>query len=234
MTIMSKDKLQNREDLQNKSFAELKAELSSTELKQLLAEVEDEDKQEQERRKREYEQKRDQFIQEKVDYAKWLSDALAKFKQNIIKEAHQLHDEMLELFDAGKQEDMKQFSLISKDGQHKLTVEREAKVNLDESAEAGIQKIRNFMESTVKKRDRLLYSMLEELLIKNKKGEWDEKLISKLGKYEDQINNAEFSEGLDILRKSYREVDSSYYVRFYVKNTELNSWDNIPMQWSSL
>jgi Glu-tRNA(Gln) amidotransferase subunit E-like FAD-binding protein len=221
----------------NKTIEQLKQELSPAELKQLLKEAEEQEKQELQERKKQYQQKRDQFVQEKVDHAKWLSSTLAHFKRNIIQNGQQLHEEMLELFNA-KRADVeqigKQFSLITEDGKYKLTIEREAKVNLDESAEAGIQKIRNYMETHVKKRDKMIYGMLEELLMKNKKGEWDEKLVAKLSKYEEQINNQEFSEGLDILRKAYREVDSSYYVRFYEKNAETGAWDNIPLQWSSL
>ena len=228
-----------KEKTQGMSIEELKKQYSSQELKQLLQQVEEEEKEEMERKKRQYKRKRDQFVQEKVEYAKELSRTLAEFKEKIISSGHELHDEMLELFNVkkAKEEDGKvgkQFSLITEDGRFKLTIEREEKTNLDESAEAGIEKIRNYMQTHVKQRDKMLYGMLEELLMKNKKGEWDERLVAKLSKYEDQINNEEFSQGLDILRKAYRTVDSSYYVRFYEKNFNTGKWEHIQVQFSSL
>jgi len=233
MTQETKEK----QDANKLSIEELKQQYSAAEIKQLLKEAEEEEQKEQERKKREYEQKRDQFVKEKVQYAKELSNVLSEFKQQLIENGHQLHDEMMQLFNVKKKDEgrvQNQFSLITQDGKFKLTIEKEEKVNLDESAEAGIEKIRNYMHTHVKKRDHLLYSMLEQLLMKNKKGEWDEKLVAKLSKYEDQIRNEEFSEGLDILRKAYRTVDSSYYVRFYEKNFQTGKLEHIQLQFSSL
>jgi hypothetical protein len=79
-----------------------------------------------------------------------------------------------------------------------------------------------------------MYKIIDDILMKNNKGDYDERLVAKLRSHEDDINDPEFSKALDDLAKAYYTFDTATYVRGYVKNLDTNKWEQIPMQFSSL
>lgn len=207
--------------------------MNSAELKALLAEKEKEERAAMQRKQSAYTNRKDDFIHLMIATATQQHEQLAAFKKEVVARGNELHDLMFEVF--GKEsKDLNKFSLISTDGKHKVEIDRAAKQNLDETAEVHITTIKQVFKDKFEIKNKTWFNILETILMKNAKGDYDERLVAKLRKYEDDINDPRFSEALDGLAKAYYVSDTATYARFYKKDEETNKWVSINVQFSSL
>lgn len=208
-------------------------EYSLEELKAQLKKKENAQKAEQAKKERLYQNERDSYVTDAVAAMKELSEKMSEFKHLAIQKGNELHRQMFDIFNK-QEKDLKQFSLISKDGLSKIIIERQERQELDETAIVAIEAIKDVFKRKFSGRNQTMYKILDGILMKNRKGDYDERLVAKLRKYEQDIDDVEFSEALDRLSASYNVIGSATYLRAYTFNVELNRWDDIPMQFSSL
>lgn len=207
--------------------------MTAAELKALLAEKEKEERAEQERKQAAYNRHKDEFIKLMIVQAVAANEQLSTFKKEVVTRGNELHDLMFEVF-AKEPKELNKFSLINTDGTFKVEIDRAAKQNLDETAEVHIATIKQVFKDKFEIRNKTWFNILETILMKNGKGDYDERLVAKLRKYEEDINDPRFSEALDGLAKAYYVSDTATYARFYRKNEETNKWESINVQFSSL
>ena len=207
--------------------------MTATELKALLAQKEKEERAEMSRKQKAYTARKDEFIGLMIATASQQHEQLREFKKEVVTRGNELHDLMFEVF--GKDpKDLNTFSLISSDGIHRVEIDRAAKQNIDETAEVHIATIKQVFKDKFEIKNKTWFNILETILMKNGKGDYDERLVAKLRKYEDDINDPRFSEALDGLAKAYYVSDTATYARFYKKDAETNKWEGINVQFSSL
>lgn len=207
--------------------------LSTSELEKLLADKRKEEQKLQDAKKREYEHRRDSFIHLCISQASALHDELRKFKRTCVETGNELHDLMYEVYQKEPKE-LKTFSLISSDGKYKVEIDRAERQNLDETAEVHIDAIKEVLREKFASRNKTMYNIINDILIKNNAGDYDERLVAKLRKHETDINDKRFSDALDGLAKSYYVSGTSTYARFYSKSEDTNAWQHINIQFSSL
>lgn len=180
-----------------------------------------------------YENRKNAFVKRMVDLFHDYNKELTDLKKEVLTEGNALHDEMYKVY--GKEpKELKQFTLFNEAKTLKLVIERQNKLQFDETAEVAINTIKDVLRSKFEGRNKSMYKIIDGILMKNNKGDYDERLVSKLRKYEEDVNDNEFSSALDLLAKSYNVVGSATYARAYTLNHETNKWLDITIQFSAL
>tara|TARA_Y100000782_G_scaffold111876_1_gene140916 strand:- start:9606 stop:10253 length:648 start_codon:yes stop_codon:yes gene_type:complete len=206
--------------------------LSSSELERLLDEKRKKENQEQTRKKRKYTEDRDRFVLEMAERFSLLSRELKQLKNEAITRSGEFRDRAYDLQHRTPKK-QRQFSLITEDGNCKLVVENQDHSAFNEHAQVAIERIKEILYNKFASRNKAMYNIINNILMKNNRGDYDPKLVAKLRKHEEDINNPEFSQALNELSKSYYSTGTATYLRVYVKD-ENNRWQDIPMQFSSL
>lgn len=207
------------------STADLQAELNARK----SAEKAEADKQ-----LRQYEADRELFIQEMVLHFEELSSRLKALKKRAVETASDLQERSYTVLGRKrKDKEVDQFTLLSKDGKLKLVMDRQYRGEYDETGLVAIGTIREVMREKFEGRNKTLYIIVDSILMKNRKGDYDERLVSKLSKHEQDVNDPRFSEALAQLRRAYRTTTSQTYIRVYRQN-EAGRWEDISVAFSAM
>lgn len=210
--------------------------MSAAELKAALKKKQADEKAAKTNAKKSYDQMRDSFLE--TTFAKMfeLSQAQHEFKNEAVKLGLEVHDKMYEAYGREKREGIDHYSLVSSDGLRRVSIERKHICEYDETVEVGIALVREVLRDKFAERSKKAYRMLESVLMKNKKGDYDEAMVAKLRKHAEEVDNdPRFTEALDIISKAYRPTGSTQlYLRAHRKETADGRWIDIPMNWSSM
>lgn len=207
-------------------------EMTAKELEALLAEKKKAERQAKEKRQREYIKSRDIFIASIVAEMMDLSMQMTVLKKRALTVGNEMHDLLYEVFEREPKE-LKTFTIVNEANNKKLEIQSADRQMLDESADVAIAEIKDILREKFAARNKTVYNMLDAVMMKNNKGDYDERLVAKLRKWESEINDERFSDALDLLSKAYYITGTSMYVRGYVKN-ERNQWQLVNMQFSSI
>lgn len=208
-------------------------EMSPEELEAILKEKKKAQRAAQSKRERDYERKKDNFVLSTVQQFQSIQEMLRNTKHEVVSRGNALFDELHEIYERDKK-DIKQFSLVSADGLHKVVIERAERQGFNEKAEIAIDKIKDILRNKFAARNQVMYRVIDGILMKNKKGDYDERLVSKLRKFEPEIDDPKFSEALDLLSQSFVLTGTALYVRAYHKRDLDGKWEDITVQFSSL
>lgn len=207
--------------------------LSAKELAALAREKRKKEEAEMAERRRQYDSTRDTFIDTVFGKVEELSAQLSEFKRESIALGLELHDKMYEAYGRAKREGLDHYSLVSADGMKRIVIERQHRCEYDERAEVAIGAIKEVLRDKFSGRNKEMYEIIDGLLMKNHKGDYDERMVAKLRKYEASVTDPRFTEALALLAQSYRPVDSQLYLRAYRKD-EAGKWVDLPMNWSGM
>lgn len=206
--------------------------LSSAQLEELLEQKRKEERAQENAKKKKYLKDRDLFIKRCITQAVDLSHQMREFKKEAIATSGELRDRAFDLQNQEPKE-VKSFSIVTECGQFKVQVENQERQSFDEHAEVAIATIKEVLKEKFENRNKAMYNIIDDILMKNNKGDYDERLVAKLRKHEDDLQDTRFSKALDALSQSYYTTGSATYVRFYRK-VKQNRWEDITMQFSAL
>lgn len=182
----------------------------------------------------EYDRKRDQYLATVFARMEALSHQLAEFKREAIASGLILHDEMYDAYRRKRPDKpVDSYTLTSEDGTRRIIIERSERCEYDETAEVAISQIREVLRDKFAARNLGMYEMLETLLMRNAKGDYDERLVAKLRKHEDRVNDPRFSDAIKMLDAAYRPVGSQTYIRAYTRDKN-GPWREVTMNWSRM
>jgi len=103
----------------------------------------------------------------------------------------------------------------------------------DDTIDAGVSKVNQYIDSLATNRETAqLVRMIQGLLKKDMKGNLKANRILELQKMADEIGNPLFSEGVDIIRASYKPVRTAYFVEGRFKD-ETGKYRNFPLSITS-
>ena len=143
------------------------------------------------------------------------------------------HKEMLDEYGGIRSNSKGGFSLISKDGDYKVTRIRCTTPQWDERSEKGTQLIEDFLKDTVKKRDLDVFELLYSFLKKNEKGDLEYSKVMNLISNKHRFKDPRWVEGLNLLEESYSIQLRAFGYTFSTKN-EAGKWDTINVNFSSI
>jgi len=208
-------------------------EMSTEELKKLLAKREKEQKKAHRKKISNYEKKRNDFVVKTASKFLEIQEILKDFKIESMQVGNTLHREMYEVF--GKEEkETKQFQLVSEDGNFKLMIQSQEKFSFDETAEVHINTIKQVLEDKFARQNKTMYMILTSLLVRNRAGDWNSNKVLELSNFIDDVKDPRFAEAIKGLRHSAHHSGTAKYFNAYEKNEETKAWESISIQFSTL
>lgn len=210
-------------DLSTLTADQLKAELKRREL---------EESQKANEKKRSYEKDNEDFIFHTVSKAKQLHSEMTEFKNSTIKGANELYIRMFQIEDKEPKE-VKTFSRINKAGNMKVVVDMQERFAFTDEAEVHLNTIQQIFKDKFEERNKGFYKLFESIMMRNKQGEFDPKLLAKARSEVRLLGNEELILEFDKLDECQRVIGSSLYCRFYQKDDK-NKWQDVSLNFSSL
>jgi len=122
-----------------------------------------------------------------------------------------------------------------KNEKYKIKFSSQVNKCFDERAELAEKKLKEFLASFVKKKDRSAYDLIITLLERNSKtGDFDFDLINRLYKMRDRFNNPLWVEALDMFMESYSPYGTAQYIQFFEKNPTNNCYEAVVLDFAKL
>lgn len=180
-----------------------------------------------------YDKMRDSYIDTVFGKMDEMSTQLRAFKDESVKLGIELHAKMYETLGREPKPGIDSYTLTSADGQRKVTIERQWRCEYDETSTVAIETIRTVLREKFEGRNKAMYGIIDGILLKNNKGDYDERLVAKLRKHEEAVDDKRFSEALDILAKAYKPTTSQTYIRAY-RRSAAGKWVDVVMNWSAM
>ncbi len=209
------------------------SQVTEEQLQAALIEKRKEARQQAQQAYKEYDRDKQTFISVSLQKAEYLNKELRDFKAHLIKEANNLYERMYALNDQ-KPKEVKSFSLKNEEDTMKLVVDRQERFAFTDEAIVYIDAIKGLLKDKFAKYNKGLYNLLDGLLIKNAKNDYDPKLLTKARKQINELGDQKISENFDKLLDCQRVVGSALYCRLYMRNDKSHKWMDVSLNFSSL
>ena len=115
---------------------------------------------------------------------------------------------------------------------YKVVLRFHAIWDFDERIGMAEELLRDFMGSTIKKRDVVLHDLLMTLLQKNAAGKLEPKRVMDVLVHEDKFDDERWKRACTLIKESYQERSSKYYMEFQYKDAD-GKWNPINLNFSS-
>lgn len=205
-------------------------EMSVDELRAYLKEKEADEKRLEAQRKQAYQKDKDEFLDGIINVYEEFQARLIGLKRGAISNAENFNRLKYEI--EGKEvKDAKSFEL--KNDRVKIIVEMQERFDFTDEAIVHINAVKEIFKDKFEARNKGFYSLLDSILMKNTRGEYDAKLLTKARRKAREIGDEELIERLDKLNDCLVVTGSVKYVRVYRKD-ERNQWKDVTLNFSSL
>jgi hypothetical protein len=204
--------------------------LSSSELEALLEKKKQEEKQKQEESRKAYEAMRNALVDKLTQKARELSGAIEAFNKEAFDELNALAELMREHAKSKRGKGKGNFTIDNADITRRIEFNRHQKGRFDERSAEAESLILEF----VKKRfdaDPAAQKMITSLL-ERKSGSLDIKLIQKLYAMENNFDDADWRNGIRLMKESWVDTNTKDYVRFYTMN-EKGAWEGVLLDFAN-
>ncbi len=207
--------------------------LSAAELEQMLKEKKKEENALQEAKRKRYEDDRNALISDLGGFAETLVLQMLDLKRASFIQLSAFREQMLE-YGSLRRGERNKGSFEIKNEDYKIIFTSQINKRFDERAELAETKLRAFLESFIRKKDKAVYSLVKSLLEKNKAGDYDIDLINRLYKMENDFEDQNWKDAIRLFKESYNPYGTAQYVRFFKKNTTNNAWEAIVLDFAKL
>ena len=198
-------------------------ELSEQELEALLAKKREDKKKALATEKRKYNEDKDNFLKDTANQFQDIQSIMKDLKKDVIHTSNELYERMYTI--EGKEpKENKSFTLKNSDDTIRVTVERQERFEFNDEAIVHINAIKDIFKEKFAKRNQGLYEILDGLLIKGSKGEYDPKLLAKARNQVRKLGDAALIDEFDKLDDCQKVTGSALYCRLHVRD-ENKRWD---------
>lgn len=205
------------------------SEMTASELEAALKEKKAEERKEAEAVKKSYIEEKDRFLNGVEAIFSEYNAGLTELKNNTIVAAEFLNKRKYEI--EGKVvRGAKSFEL--KNDTIKITVETQERFDFTDEAIVHINAIKDIFRNKFQDRNKGLYNLLDGLLIRNGKGEYDPKLLIKIRAAARELGDEGLIGEVDKLYDCQIVSGTSKYVRVYTRDDK-GRWKDIPLNFSS-
>ncbi len=120
-------------------------------------------------------------------------------------------------------------TFTSSDGKKRITIGCRTNDNYDDTCEAGIEKVKNYLKSLAQdEKTGSLVEIITELLTRDKSGNLKPSRVMKLYQHAMKSGNEEFIEGVDIIQKAYNPQFTKTFITAAYKG-ENGEWVAVPL-----
>lgn len=188
--------------------------MTSAERAELMAQLEAEERAEKQKRENDiaaYKNSVDEFCRGKFARLQALSDEMRRLKEEIFSDAETLITLKEELFKTKC--DRRSDTFTTSDGRITLSLGNRTNDGWDNTVEVGIAKVKEYLQSLAKDEDGAkMFEVVMKLLAKDRKGNLRAGAMIQLEQHARRFGDPLFIEGVEIIRQSYRPVDSCQFV----------------------
>ncbi len=206
------------------------SEYTAAELKEYLKQKEAADQEKQIKRKKAYETDKENFLNEVSTKFKELQTILSDVKNDTISHSENFNALKYQLEDKAVKE-AKSFEL--KNDNVKIVVENQDKFDFNDTAIVHINAIKDIFRAKFEGRNKGFYNLLDSILMKNSKGDYDAKLLNKARRQAKELGDDALMLEFDKLNDCLVVVGTAKYVRVYTKDDK-NRWKDVSLSFSSL
>lgn len=184
------------------------------------------------RAKKQFEADKESFLVHTISKFEALHNEMAELKEYTIREANKLYDRMYEV--EGKEpKETKSFTLKMDELGLKVTVDRQERFTFTDEAIVHINAIKDIFKNKFADRNKGFYEILDGILMKNTKGDYDPKLLAKARQQVKRLGDEALIAEFDKLEDCQRVVGTSLYARAYKQDAN-GKYNDIVLQFSSL
>jgi len=205
--------------------------LSADQLRAQLKKVEAVEREKELKERKAYDADNEAFLQQSVSKFQQLKSELKELKAYTIKEANKLYHRMYDINNKEAPE-VNTFSRVNKDQTIKITVDRQDRMKFNDEASVHINAIKNIFKSKFEDRNKGMYKIMDGLLIKGSKGEYDPKLLAKARRQVRELGYEDLIAEFDKLDECQIVEGTSLYCRAYIKGKK--GWEDVSLNFSSL
>ena len=198
--------------------------------KEYLKQKEAADQEKQIKRKKAYETDKENFLNEVATKFTEVKGILLSLKNDTISHSENFNALKYELEDKAVKE-AKSFEL--KNDNVKIVVENQDKFDFNDNAIVHINAIKDIFREKFEARNKGFYNLLDSILMKNSKGEYDAKLLNKARRQAKELGDEALMNEFDKLNDCLVVVGTAKYVRVYTKDDK-NRWKDVSLSFSSL
>jgi hypothetical protein len=206
------------------------SEMTAAEIKEVLKQKEASENAQQITRKKAYEVDKENFLNEVSTKLTEVKGILLSLKNDTISHSENFNALKYQLEDKAVKE-AKSFEL--KNDNVKIVVENQDKFDFNDTAIVHINAIKDIFREKFEARNKGFYNLLDSILMKNSKGEYDAKLLNKARRQAKELGDEALMIEFDKLNDCLEVVGTSKYVRVYVKDGK-NRWKDVSLSFSSL
>jgi hypothetical protein len=206
------------------------SEMTAAEIKVYLKQKETEEKKQVETRKKAYETDKQNYLNEVLTRFQEVNGILSTLKQESIIHAENFNSLKYEL-DGKEVKEAKSFEL--KNENIKIVVETQERFDFNDQAIVHINAIKDIFKAKFENRNKGFYDLLDSILMKNTKGEYDAKLLTKARNKARELGDENLMSEFDKLNDCLIVVGSAKYIRVYTKDDK-NRWKDVSLNFSSL
>lgn len=209
------------------------ADMSIEEIQELLKEKQAAETAEKQKKRKDYEDKKEGMINNLGDFAVGLRNQMLDLKAESFADMAQFRLEMLEYGEIrGGEKNKGSFEL--KNDKYKIVFRSQVNKCFDERAGLAEAKLKEFLASFVKKKDKPAYDLVVTLLERNKEGDYDFDLINRLYKMRDKFDNPLWHQALDMFMESYSPYGTAQYIQFFEKNPKTNGYEPVVLDFAKV
>jgi len=129
----------------------------------------------------------------------------------------------------GMKESQKSHQFMDADGQFRISLGVYVLDSYDDTVDVGIQKVKDYIGSLAKDAGtKILVDTIMKLLAKDQKGTLKASRVLQLQQMAERCGDADFLEGVKIIRDAYHPVESKSYITAEYKD-ENGTWTNVPL-----
>ena len=205
-------------------------EMTASEIEAFLKEKKAYENRKQIDRKKVYDLDKENFLNEVSSKFKEVQGILLSLKNDTITHSENFNALKYEL--EGKAvKDAKSFEI--KNDNVKIIVENQERFDFNDTAIVHINAIKDIFREKFEARNKGFYNLLDGILMKNTKGEYDAKLLTKARRQVKELGDEALMIEFDKLNDCLIVVGTSKYVRVYLKDDK-NHWKDVSLSFSSL
>ncbi len=205
-------------------------EMSASEIEAFLKQKKAAENQQQQNRKKAYETDKENFLKEVLSRFTDARGILETLKNETITHSENFNALKYQLEDKAVKE-AKSFEL--KNENVKIVVENQDKFDFNDSAIVHINAIKDIFRAKFEGRNKGFYNLLDSILMKNSKGDYDAKLLNKARREAKELGDDALMEEFDKLNDCLVVVGTAKYVRVYTKDDK-NRWKDVSLNFSSI
>lgn len=207
-------------------------EMSLEDLKAMVAQKEAQQKKKKQKEQKEFVIDKDNFLKHSSSKFLQLQSEMRQLKALTISKANELYERMY-LMEGKEPKEVKSFTMKNEDDTVKITVERQELLEFNEQAGVHINAIKDIFQKKFEARNKAMYGYINDLLIKNTKGEYDPRLITKVKRRALEYNHTDILVEVEKLEECRRVTGTSLYCRCYIRDDQ-KKWQDVTLQFSAL